>query len=288
MLKNTEELMAMVSQLRQKMIVVPTKHRVLDIVGTGGDGMHTINISTGSAILAASCGVKIAKHGSRAVTSLAGAADVLEVLGVNIQATPEKISDCIDQVGIGFCFAPNFHPALAELRALRQQLKVSTQLNILGPLLNPANASHFLLGVFQEDLLPMMADVLKQSGSRHSAVVHGCGLDEISCAGPAKMIEIKDNILTTTVIDPVALGFNVCRVEDLRGGDATVNAQLLRDIFAGKKGAMSDTLILNAAVALYLYDIYPSIADAIVHARENLYQGQAQKTLKQWVECSYD
>lgn len=290
--ESADELAGMITALKQKMISLPTQHKVLDIVGTGGDGANTINISTGSAILAASCGIKIVKHGNRAVSSLAGSADVLEALGVNIESTPEKISASVDEIGIGFCFSPNFHPAMKELRALRKQLNVPTTFNILGPLLNPANPAHFLLGVFDESLLGLIAAALKQTGTARSIVVHGCGIDEISCLGPAKIIEVTQDGLNESIIDPEKLGLSLCSITDLQGGNAQTNAQLLLDTFSGKRSgkhrAIADTLILNAAVALYLYGLYPSTAAAIAHAQENLYNGTALTLLKKWIEFSHE
>lgn len=289
--ETAEELAGMVAALKQKMIAVPTTHKVLDIVGTGGDGANTINISTGSSILAASCGIKIAKHGNRAVSSLAGSADVLEALGVAIELTPEKISASIDEIGIGFCFSPNFHPAMREIRALRKELNVPTTFNLLGPLLNPANPSHLLLGVLNESLLPLMAETLKQMSTARSIVVHGCGLDEISCAGTARVVEITNTDLKASMIDPTDLGFTPCSVLDLKGGDAYTNSQILVEVFSGKSKkyrAIADTLILNAAVALYLYGRYPSIAEAIPHAKQNLLDGSAMTLLNNWIEFSHD
>lgn len=286
--ETADELMAAMTAFKKKMIVVPTQHRVLDIVGTGGDGVDTVNISTGSAILAASCGVKIAKHGNRAVSSLTGSADVLEALGVKIDLAPGKISACIDEIGIGFCFSPNFHPAMRALRRLRKELNVPTTFNILGPLLNPANPAHFLLGVYDEALMPSIAETLQLANTERSLVVHGCGLDEISCVGPAKMIEVTKKSLTASTLDPAVHGLSYCDIADLRGGDANTNAQLLLNTFAGKRSAIADTLILNAAVALFLYGLYPSIADAIPHAEDNLYDSSALNLLNNWIEFSHD
>jgi len=246
------ELTGIVTHLRKKMIPVPTKHKVLDIVGTGGDGANTINISTGSAILAASCGIKIAKHGNRAV------------------------------------FSPNFNPAIRELRILRKKLNVPTAFNLLGPLLNPANAKHFLLGVMDEILLPVISEVLRDTGSEKSMVVHGFGLDEISCLGPSKIIEINKNELITSFIDPKEFGLSYCTISNLRGGNADENAKILRGVFSGKKGAVADTLVLNAAVALYLYGIHSSIAAAVFHAKEALYSGATLKLLTDWIEFCHD
>ncbi len=286
--ETAEELTAIVKALRAKMIVVPSRLKMLDIVGTGGDGFNTINISTGSAILAASCGVKVAKHGNRSVSSLAGSADVLEALGVNIQLTPNQIIQCIDEIGIGFCYSPNFHPMTQALRSFRKQLNVPTTFNLLGPLLNPANAAHILLGVLDEALIPMMADVLIQTGSDRSVIVHGSGLDEISCVGPVKMIEVNGNEKIESILDPLNFGFARCSIEDLRGGDARINTQLLLDTFKGKRGPIAETLILNAAVALYIYGIHSSIAEAISHVSDNLYRGAALTLLNKWIEFSYD
>ncbi len=283
-----EELHAITAVLRKKMIVVPTTHKVLDIVGTGGDHSNSINISTGSAILAASCGIKIAKHGNRAISSLTGTADVLEALGIAIDLSPKKVADCIAQIGIGFCFFPNFHPAAVKLRLLGKQLKISTALNFLGTLLNPANASHYLLGVYDEQLLTIIAAVLQKNKTEHSVVVHGNGLDEISCIGKTKMIEVTSTTIKPSILDPEALGLSRCTKADLQGGDAMLNAKLLLNAFSGNKSPISDTLILNAAVALYLYGLYPSIASALPHARENLYSGAAFTLLKQWRTYSHD
>jgi anthranilate phosphoribosyltransferase len=286
--ETVDELSAIVQVLRNRMTVVPTNHIVLDIVGTGGDASNTINISTGSAILTASCGVKVAKHGNRSISSLSGSADVLEALGVNIQLTPDQVSKSIDQIGIGFCYSPNFHPMTQALRQFRKTLNVPTTFNILGPLLNPANAAHIILGVLDEALLPIMADVLIQTGSVRSVVVHGVGLDEITCIGPTKIIEVNQQKKIEYVIDPLQFGFRRCTITDLRGRDAEVNAGLLLDTFKGKRGPIADTLILNTAVALYIYGLYPSISEALLHARDNLSSGAALNLLKNWIEFSYD
>lgn len=286
--ETADELSAITKALRDKMIVVPTSHAVLDIVGTGGDGLNTINISTGSAMLAASCGIKVAKHGNRSVSSLTGSADVLEALGVTIQLTPDQISKSIAEIGIGFCYSPNFHPITQALRRFRKEFGVPTTFNILGPLLNPANATHIILGVLDEALVPIMADVLIQTGSGRSVVVHGMGLDEISCAGSARIIEVNGKEKIEYMIDPAEFGLARCDIADLRGGDATVNAQLLLDTFKGTRGPIADTFILNTAVALYLYGLYPSIAEALSHASDNLYSGAVLTLLNNWIEFSHD
>lgn len=286
--ETSEELFVIANALRSKMIPVPTNHPVLDIVGTGGDGAHTVNISTGSAILAASSGIKIAKHGNRSVSSLTGSADVLEALGVNIALSPEKISKSIDQLGIGFCYSPYFHPATQKLKDLRQQLAVPTTLNYLGPLLNPVSTAHIILGVADATQLSTMAEVLMRMNTRRSVMVHGMGLDEISCVGPASIIEIHNHTKTEYTLDPKDLGLSYCNIAELQGGDAKTNAKILLDTFKGKKGPIADTLILNVAMALYIYGSYPSIREAFSYARENLANGNALTLLNNWIEFSHD
>jgi anthranilate phosphoribosyltransferase len=281
------ELVSIIQTLRQKIVPIVTQYPVLDIVGTGGDGANTINISTGSAILAASCGVKIAKHGNRAVSSLSGAADVLEALGVEINLPAEKIAACIDTLGIGFCFAPNFLPVLRQLRGLRKELNVATTLNILGPLLNPANASYYVLGVLDEKLLMPIAQVLQKTGSKKSLVVHGCGLDEISCVGPAKVLEVTPETIKEFSLQPQAYQLPLCQVSDLRGGDANVNAQLLKNALIGKHEAITNTFILNAAAAMWIYGTHTTIAEAIEHAKENIFNHRALTLLTHWAEFTH-
>lgn len=286
--ETAEELAAIVNALRNKMIVVPTEHAVLDIVGTGGDGLNTINISTGSALLAASCGIKVAKHGNRSVSSLTGSADVLEALGINIHMTPDLISKSIDKIGIGFCYSPNFHPMTQALRDFRKILNVPTTFNMLGPLLNPTHAAYIVLGVLNEKLLPVMADVLMQTGCSRSIVVHGMGLDEISCVGVTKVIEINNNQKVEYNIDALDYGLPRCNISDLRGGDAKLNAQLLLDTFKGNRGPIANTLILNTSVALYIYGLYPSIADAVAYASHILYSGAVLTLLNNWRMFSHE
>lgn len=218
--ETAEELVGMVCALQDKMIPLVPNKKTLDIVGTGGDGARTVNISTGSAILAAACGVTIAKHGNTAVTSLAGSADVLAALGVNIQMSPEKVKASIDTLGIGFCFAPNFHPILRELRTMRQQLNVPTSLNVLGPLLNPTRPAHLLLGVFDPRVMLIMGETLQKLGTQHSLIVHGSGIDELSCIGPVKTLEVTPDDLHVSYLDPQSFGLERCDLRDLQGGDS--------------------------------------------------------------------
>ncbi len=289
--ETAEELVGLAKGLQQVMITVPMKHRVLDIVGTGADNTHTVNISTGSALLAASCGVKVAKHGNRAVSSQAGSADVLEALGVNIQLSPHQVAACVETVGFGFCFAPLFHPALLALRQLRKALGVPTSLHLLGPLLNPTKPSHLLLGVFSADQLDLVAKALQQLGTERSMIVHGQGLDELSCIGPAEVRVVTPHTRETFHLNPTQFGLIPCQPDDLRGSNANENAALLQDTFSGvhtqKHQAIADTLIFNAAVALYLYGLHDTISDAVQAARESLQTGKAMQLLRHLIEFSH-
>ncbi len=289
--ETAEEIISIAAVLRKRMVVVNTKHKVLDIAGTGGDGANTINISTGGALLAATCGVKIAKHGNRAVSSRAGSADVLEALGINIQLTPEKVAQCIDKVGIGFCYAPLFHPALQAVRELRKQLKVATIFNLLGPLLNPTNPQHILLGVYDAKLLPVFAQAIQQKTEK-SMIVNGCQTDELTSIGPTTIYEIVNKNIVKKIFEPSKVNFSVGQLSDLKGGNAEENAAILLEIFSGnyreKYKIIADTLVLNAATALYLFDLAKSIDEAIPQVFEKLHSGSTLKLIKSFKECSHD
>lgn len=291
-IETAEELVGAVMALQQKMITLSSPHKLLDIVGTGGDGASTVNISTGAAILAASCGVKVAKHGNSAVTSMAGSADVLQALGLVIDLPLDKIVASIDEIGIGFCYSPNFHPAMRQLKTLRRSLQVPTSFNLLGPLLHPAQPEHRILGVYDASLLSIMAQALQKLGVGRSFIVHGSGLDELSCIGPTNIIEITPTTMTTSVLDPKQLGFASCTLADLQGGSAQTNAELLLDVFMGKHSikhqAIANTLILNTAASLYIYGLHNSIEEAVEHAQEKLKDGSALALLNHWIEFSHD
>ncbi len=288
--ETADEILGFIQALREKMIPVPSTHRVLDIVGTGGDKQNTINISTGAAILAASCGVKIAKHGNRAVSSLTGSADVLEAMGVNIMLDAKTIAACIDNIGIGFCYSPVFNPAFLQLKQLRHTLNVPTTLNILGPLLNPTCPEYMVLGTFDATLMSLLAQTIIKIGVKRAVIVHGCGLDEISCLGPNRLIDVTPEGIKEKILDPTAFGLSRCQIDDLRGGDPVYNAQLLLDCLSGAKSqrcrTIAETLILNAAVALNVYGIQDSMQDAVDQAYNNLYNGSALHLLQTWIEFS--
>ncbi len=281
--ETVEELYGSVDAMRSLMVRVSVSYPVLDIVGTGGDGMHTLNISTASAILAASCGVKVAKHGSRSSSSMTGSADVLEALGVNIDQTPEGVQSQIEKLGIAFMYAPNYHPAMKQLKQLRKDLSTRTFFNILGPLLNPANAQHLMLGVFSENLLETVAALLSQLGTKRSLVFHGSGLDEISCLGPSRVIEVAKGEMRSFILDPQDYGLKLCEKEELQGKDAQYNAKKMIEAFEGVESGFADTIVLNAGIACYLYGIAESYQEGIDLAKTALKEKRALHLLNQWI-----
>lgn len=286
--ETAEEVFGIATELQKVMLPVAVNHPVLDIVGTGGDGANTVNISTASSIVAASCGAKVAKHGSRAVSSKCGSSNVLQEFGVNIDMTPEQVTQSIDEVGIGFCYAPRFHPAWVKVKEIRSALGVRTLFNVLGPLLNPARAKHMLIGVFDPKIMPMMAETLQRLGVKHAMVVHSQGLDELSLIGPAEVIEVNGTGLQQKQLDPQQFDLAPQPLSAIQGDDAATNAKLIQAAFAGEQGAIADTIVLNAGVGLYVADLVSSIEEGIQQAQNSLQTGAAQKTLQQWVAYSRD
>lgn len=280
--ETVDELQGVIEAMQHFMVSVSTAYPVLDIVGTGGDGAQTLNISTASALLAASCGVKVAKHGNRSVSSLSGSADVLEALGITMHQSPKHIERCIEEVGIGFMFAPYFHPALKHLKEVRKGLNVRTLFNIIAPLLNPAKAEHLMLGVFSEKLLDIIAALLLRLHTKRSFVFHGCNLDELSCIGSARVLEVTPEGIRSFVLDPTDFGFNKCSIEDLRGQDAQYNAKRILQVFEGKEGPFADTIVFNAGVAVYLYGMTTSIEQGIECAMTHLKEKKALELLTRW------
>lgn len=281
--ETAEEIFGMVRSLQKHMLPIAIEGTVLDIVGTGGDGAQTVNISTAASILAASCGVRVVKHGGRAVSSQCGSSNVLDALGVFIDMTPQQVKQCVREVGIGFCFAPSFHPGWVKVRQVRAGLGIRTVFNLLGPLVNPASANRALIGVFNEELLPLFADILLHLNITHALVVHGNGLDELNLLGPNRVIEVSSEGKKEFILDPKDYGFSYCRLEQIQGGDAKTNANLLLKTFRGKRGPIADTIILNAGAALYVANKAASIREGIKIAQEKLYQGVALNTLNNWI-----
>lgn len=275
------EVAGMVRALEKKRVPIQFSKPVLDIVGTGGDLAHTVNISTGAAFLAASCQIPVAKHGNRSVSSLCGSADVLEELGVPIDLPRERLEACLDQNHFAFMFAPLYHPVLKKIAPIRKALEFPTVCNLLGPLLNPAKAEYMLIGVPNQRSAKLMSHTLLQLGHTKKALVfHGQGLDELTTIGKISAYLIESEEITPLEIDPIALGFRPCSLNDLQGGSKEINAQLLTEVFKGKTGALADTLVLNAATALYIYGKVPSIADGIPLARKAQAEGRAFEVLE--------
>jgi anthranilate phosphoribosyltransferase len=262
---------------------------VQEIVGTGGDGHNTVNVSTGSAVLASACGVPVAKHGSVSVSSRSGAADVLASLGVELLPAPD-IPSCLEEVGVAFMFAPLFHPAMAAVAPVRRSLKIRTVFNVLGPLLNPARATRLLLGVYTPRLLPVFADAVRSLGAERALVVHCCGLDELAPVGPAEAIEVfADGTVKNITIDPADFGVPRCTIDDLRGGGPDENAAILRRVLGGGEEAdtpIGRTLALNAGAALYVYGAAGSVAEGYNAAMNALKEGKALVKLDAWAETS--
>lgn len=265
---------------------------LLDIVGTGGDGHNSINISTASAIVAASCGVKIAKHGSISVSSRSGSADVLQALGISfLPAT--GIAPCIEACGIAFMFAPHFHPALKHVVPVRKALKIRTIFNILGPLLNPAGATRLVLGVYQPRLLAVYAEAVRRLDVDHALIVHCCGLDELAPVGPTQAIEVKKGsdgvcVCTDVVYEPLEWGVKRCSIEDLEGGSPQENADILVRLLSGfatlDDEPKVDAIALNAGAAVYVYGLAPSLEAGYHMALEALKSGKPHGVLTAWAD----
>jgi anthranilate phosphoribosyltransferase len=253
---------------------------LVDNCGTGGDESGTFNISTASAFVAAGAGCTVAKHGNRSVSSQCGSADVLKALGVNLQITPQKAADCIDQNGIGFLFAPLLHQAMKYAIGPRRELGVRTIFNVLGPLTNPAGARRQVMGVFDERLTEPIANVLKNLGSEHVMVVHGeDGLDEITLTGKTRISELKNGRITTYDLEPSDLDFKTVKPEALKGGDDQTNADITRQLLDGERGPMRDVVVINAGAVIYVSGLAPSVAEGVGMAEEAIDSGQAKKKL---------
>jgi anthranilate phosphoribosyltransferase len=258
---------------------------LVDTCGTGGDKAHTFNISTTAAFVAAAAGAHVAKHGGRSVSSQSGSADVLESLGVNLALTPEQVGVCIREVGVGFMFAPSHHPAMKHAAPVRKELGMRTILNILGPLTNPAGAPNQVMGVFHADLVGIQARVLKMLGSKHVLTVHGQdGLDEISISGPTFVAELKHDFITEYSIEPKQFGFDTAPIESLQVKDAAESRARVESVLANEEGPSRDVVTLNAAAALYVCGVAPSLWDGVAAAREAIASGGARRKLDQLVK----
>jgi len=261
--------------------ITPQATGLIDTCGTGGDGAKTFNISTAVSLVVAACGLPVAKHGNRAMSSKSGAADVLEALGVNLDLSPQQVADCIDETGIGFLFAQHLHPAMRHAGPVRRELGIRTLFNILGPLTNPANADYQVLGVYSNDKLELVANALLQLGSKRALIVHGRdGLDEITTTDITDAILIEQGQAPIHFeIDPQAFGMPYTVPEALAGDDAATNADILRHIFAGQPGAGRDIVLLNAAAALWVAGRVNGIGEGLGMAANAIDSGKVQQTL---------
>ena len=260
------------------------RETILDTCGTGGSGTNSFNISTTVAFVVSACGVKVAKHGNRAVSSSCGSADVLEALGVNLDVTPETVERCISEIGIGFLFAPALHGAMKHAIGPRREIGIRTIFNILGPLTNPAGADHQVLGVYREDPVEKLAQVLKKLGCRRGFVVHGSdGMDEITLTGESSIAEITPEGVKLSRITPEQFGLARAPLSELHGGDAQGNAVIVKDILSGKEGAKRRIVLLNAAYALVATGKAADVPDGIRIAAETIDSGRAMKQLEKLV-----
>ena len=266
-------------------VVTPHNPHFVDIVGTGGDGAHTFNISTATMFVATAAGATVAKHGNRSVSSKSGAADVLESFGANIMLTPEQVAACIEAIGCGFMFAPNHHPAMKNVAPVRREMGVRTIFNILGPLTNPAGAPHQLLGVFHPDLVGILVRVLQRLGSRHVMVVHGSdGMDEITLTGETLVGELKDGEVTEYRIHPREFGIETGGIESLKVWDANQSKDMLLGVLDGLPGPARDIVLLNAGAAIYVADCAATLGEGIDKARHAIDSGAARAKLADYIK----
>lgn len=284
-----DEITGFAAVLRDKANTIsPDVDNYVDLVGTGGDCTYSFNISTTSAFVVAASGLPVAKHGNRSISSKSGAGDVLEALGVNIAADPDVVKKCVEEVGIGFMFAPHFNPAMKYVGKVRKDLGFRTIFNILGPLSNPSRAKAMVVGVYTSKLTDVIAKAMMNIGVERAFVVSGCdNMDEITLTGGTTISEIKDGRVNTFTVTPEQFGFKRCGLDELQGGDGTVNAGITKDILSGKeKGAKRDIVLLNAGATLYVGGMADSIQAGIGLAQETIDSGKALKTLEALVNAS--
>ncbi len=281
-----DEITGLAEKMREHAITIyPHSQNLVDTCGTGGDLSGTFNISTVSALVAAGAGVPIAKHGNRSVSSRCGSADLLEALGVKIDIEPKRVEECIDKVGIGFIFAPNFHKAMRFAGPTRKEIGIRTVFNILGPLTNPAHAKAQVLGVFDPDLTEVMAEVLKNLGTKYALVIHGMdGLDEISVSDQSRVSHLKDGRIENYFVKPEDFGIHKVKKEELLGGSAAENAEIAIDILKGEeKEAKRKIVLLNAAAAIYISGKTKELREGVKLAEESIDSGAAYQKLEELI-----
>ncbi|TRC90277.1 anthranilate phosphoribosyltransferase [Mesorhizobium sp. WSM4310] len=284
--ETVSEISGAVATMRAKMLRVEAPAGAIDIVGTGGDNSHSVNISTGSAFVIAAAGVPVAKHGNRGLSSLTGAADVLIALGVKIDIPPETIGRCIHEAGVGFMFAPAHHPAMKHVGPTRVELGTRTIFNLLGPLSNPAGVVRQMVGVFLPEWIMPVAETLKALGTEHAWVVHGDGYDEITTTGQTQVAELIGGEIRSFTLTPEEVGLKRHTKDELRGGDAAYNAKALRDMLGGAAGAYRDTVLMNAGAGLVIAGKATTLGDGIALAAQAIDSGRALQVLDRLVEIS--
>ncbi len=286
--ETVEEIAAAVGVLRELVRKVPvTGEHVIDTCGTGGDGANTFNISTASAFVVAAAGGKVAKHGNRSVSSNCGSADVLEAAGVNLDLPAEQVADCVNKIGVGFLFAAKHHSAVRHTVNARKEMGVRTLFNLIGPMSNPANAPHQLIGVFDKQWLVPVAEVLKKLGSRHVLVVHAeDGLDEISIASPTDVAELKNGQVTSYRVTPEQFGLQRASLASLAITDAQSSLAIIRSVLNNQPGPALDIVALNAGAAIYAADLADTLEDGIVRAQQVIADGGALANFEALVACS--
>ncbi|VAW24422.1 Anthranilate phosphoribosyltransferase [hydrothermal vent metagenome] len=285
--ETASEIGSAVALLRKKMVPVEAPANAMDIVGTGGDGMGTYNISTASSIIVAAAGIPVAKHGNKALSSKSGSSEALQALGVKLDLDPVGISRCINEAGIGFMFAPNHHPAMRHVGPTRAKMGIRTMFNLLGPQCNPAGVKRYLLGVYGPEWVKPVAQALLANGVEMAWVVHGSdGLDEITSTGSTKVVAVENGALREFEVCPKDVGIELSNPDDLVGGDPAHNAKAIIELFAGKSGAYRDIVLMNAGAALYIGGKTKSFANGVELAAQTIDSGAATKTLARLVEVS--
>ena len=286
--ETADEIAGFAEAMREHVVAVtPSRTPVVDIVGTGGDGAGTFNISTAAAIVAAAAGAAVAKHGNRAASSAAGSADVLEELGITLEQSPERIAHSIDELGFGFMFARAHHPAMRHVASVRQELGIRTVFNVLGPLANPAGACDGVFGVYSADLAPTYAEALAELGSRRAFVVHGAGgLDELSPYGTSLVVEVVDGDVREWELDPRDLGIEPADPAELRGGSVAENAATIRSVLAGEHGGRRDAVLLIAAAALVAAGLADDLGEGLGLGGEAIDSGAAAGRLEALITFS--
>lgn len=283
----SSELVAIVNYLKKQMLTIKTNQPCLDIVGTGGDGANTINISTPAAILAAACGANVIKHGNRSSSSLCGSSDVLEQLGYNLHQSRQQLQNQFETLHFAYCFAPQFHPTLSKVKALRKALDIPTVFNLVGPLLNPANCQQLMIGVYKPELIDLFTETIISLGIEQAMVFHGNGTDELTTCGTTEVMIINNNSSKKMNLSPKQFGFKRGAISDIKGGNAAFNAKKITQAFKGEPSTLSDTLALNAGSALYLQQVTPSIEAGIDAAQDTLSSGRAYTFLNRIIEASH-